>query len=125
MSFPQQNNKLKNYIIAPQFYVHENRLLRQPPSVLTSLVNQVYGALIDAGVPVSADSQFPSHSESWQPWHIIRKVNESIFMAAPINFRPETQQGVETGFVIVPEDSGGGMVHIMTDDRWCWSQRMR
>jgi hypothetical protein len=59
MSFPQQNNKLKNYIIAPQFYVHENRLLRQPPSVLTSLVNQVYGALIDPGVPVSADSQFP------------------------------------------------------------------
>jgi putative SOS response-associated peptidase YedK len=25
-------------------------------------------------------------------------------MAVPINFRPETQQGVETGFVIVPED---------------------
>lgn len=41
-----------------------------------------------------------------QPWYITRKVNEPIFMAALTNFRPETQQGVETGFVIVTEDSG-------------------
>jgi putative SOS response-associated peptidase YedK len=47
-----------------------------------------------------------------QPWYITRKVNEPIFMAGLTNFRPDVEQTVETGFVIVTEDAGAGMVDI-------------
>ena len=47
-----------------------------------------------------------------QPWYITRKVNEPILMAGMTNFRPDVEQAVETGFVIVTEDSGAGMVDI-------------
>ena len=47
-----------------------------------------------------------------QPWYITRKANEPIFMAGLTNFRPDVEQTVETGFVIVTEDSGAGMVDI-------------
>ena len=47
-----------------------------------------------------------------QPWYITRKVNEPIFMAGLTNFRPDVEQSVETGFVIVTEDSGAGMVDV-------------
>ena len=47
-----------------------------------------------------------------QPWYITRKVNEPIFMAGLTNFRPDVEQSVDTGFVIVTEDSGAGMVDV-------------
>jgi putative SOS response-associated peptidase YedK len=47
-----------------------------------------------------------------QPWYIKRKDDEPIFMAGLTDFRPYTQQNVEVGFVIVTEDSSGGMVDI-------------
>ena len=47
-----------------------------------------------------------------QPWYITRKDREPIFMAGITNFRPNIRQAVEVGFVIVTEDSGGGMVDI-------------
>ena len=47
-----------------------------------------------------------------QPWYITRKVNEPILMVGLPNFRPDGEQAVETGFVIVTEDSGAGMVDI-------------
>ena len=47
-----------------------------------------------------------------QPWYITRKVDAPIFMAGLANFKPYTEQAVEVGFVIVTEDSGGGMVDI-------------
>ena len=47
-----------------------------------------------------------------QPWFVSRKTNEPIFMAGLTNFRPNVQQGVEVGFVIVTEDCEGGMVDI-------------
>jgi putative SOS response-associated peptidase YedK len=47
-----------------------------------------------------------------QPWYITRKVNEPIFMAGLTNFRPDVEQTAETGFVIVTEDSGAGMVDV-------------
>jgi putative SOS response-associated peptidase YedK len=47
-----------------------------------------------------------------QPWYIIRKVNEPIFMARLTNFRIYTHQTVDVGFVIVREDSGAGMVDV-------------
>jgi putative SOS response-associated peptidase YedK len=47
-----------------------------------------------------------------QPWYITRKANAPIFMAGLTNFRPDVEQTVETGFVIVTEDSGAGMVDV-------------
>jgi putative SOS response-associated peptidase YedK len=47
-----------------------------------------------------------------QPWYITRKANEPIFMAGLTNFWPDVEQTVETGFVIVTEDSGAGMVDV-------------
>ncbi len=57
-----------------------------------------------------------------------RKIDEPIFMAGLANFWPYTQQAVEVGFVIVTEDSGGGMVDIHDrrpvvlepEDAWRW-----
>ena len=47
-----------------------------------------------------------------QSWYITRKIDAPLFMAGLANFKPYTQQAVEVGFVIVTEDSGGGMVDI-------------
>ncbi|WP_097067222.1 SOS response-associated peptidase family protein [Nitrosovibrio sp. Nv4] len=63
-----------------------------------------------------------------QPRYIKRKDVEPIFMAGITNFKPYIQQNVEVGFVIVTEDSGGGMVDIhdrrpvvlAPEDAWRW-----
>lgn len=63
-----------------------------------------------------------------QPWYIKRKDDEPIFMAGLTNFRLYAQQNVEVGFVIVTEDSSGGMVDIHDrrpvvlepEDAWRW-----
>ena len=63
-----------------------------------------------------------------QPWYITRKDREPIFMAGITNYKPFTHQTVETGFVIVTQDSEGGMVDIhdrrpvvlKPEDAWCW-----
>lgn len=63
-----------------------------------------------------------------QPWYISRRDKKPIFMAGITNFRPGIQQSVEVGFVIVTEDSGGGMVDIHDrrpvvlepEDAWRW-----
>ncbi len=47
-----------------------------------------------------------------QPWYITRKIDAPLFMAGLANFKPYTEQAVEVGFVIVTEDSRGGMVDI-------------
>ena len=47
-----------------------------------------------------------------QPWYITLKVDAPLFMAGLANFKPFTPQAVEAGFVIVTEDSRGGMVDI-------------
>ena len=47
-----------------------------------------------------------------QPWYIKRRSDEPIFMAGLTNFKPFMHQAVETGFVIVTQDSVGGMVDI-------------
>ncbi|SFU67505.1 SOS response associated peptidase (SRAP) [Nitrosospira multiformis] len=63
-----------------------------------------------------------------QPWYISRRDKKPIFMAGITNCRPGIQQAVEVGFVIVTEDSGGGMVDIHDrrpvvlepEDAWRW-----
>jgi putative SOS response-associated peptidase YedK len=63
-----------------------------------------------------------------QPWYISRRTGEPIFMAGITNWRPYAHQSVETGFVIVTEDSDGGMVDIhfrrpvvlAPADAWPW-----
>ena len=67
-----------------------------------------------------------------QPWYITRRTDEPVFMAGLSNYKlPEPgapQQTVEVGFVIVTEDSAGGMVDIhdrrpvvlAPEDAWRW-----
>lgn len=47
-----------------------------------------------------------------QPWYISRKNEQPVFMAGLTNLRPEEYQEVKRGFVIVTQDSEGGMVDI-------------
>ena len=56
-----------------------------------------------------------------QPWYITRKANEPTLVAGLTNFRPDIQQTVEIGFVIVTEDSGVGMVdvHALESRMYC------
>lgn len=63
-----------------------------------------------------------------QPWFITRTVDEPLFMAALTNWKPYTNQEVETGMVIVTQDSVGGMVDVHdrrpvaleAADAWRW-----
>lgn len=65
-----------------------------------------------------------------QPWYISRKDRAPIFMAGITNYRLYTHQTVETGFVIVTQDSAGGMVDIhdrrpvvlKPEDAWRWME---
>jgi hypothetical protein len=66
-------------------------------------------------IPCGGCTSRRSKTEKKRPWYITLKVNEPIFMAGLTNFRPESQQGVETGFVIVAKDSGAGMVMFTTE----------
>lgn len=47
-----------------------------------------------------------------QPWYISRKDEQPVFIAGLCNYRPAVNQEVKVGFVIVTEDSEGGMVDI-------------
>ncbi|SEP43804.1 SOS response-associated peptidase family protein [Nitrosovibrio sp. Nv6] len=47
-----------------------------------------------------------------QPWYITRHTDEPIFMAGITNWKEYKHQTVEIGFVIVTQDSIGGMVDV-------------
>jgi putative SOS response-associated peptidase YedK len=63
-------------------------------------------------IPVGGWYEWSLENGKKQPWYITRKVNEPIFMAGLTCFRPNVEQTAETGFVIVTEDSGAGMVDV-------------
>jgi len=63
-------------------------------------------------IPVGGWYKWSLENGKKQPWYIRRKANEPIFMAGLTNFRPDVEQTVGTGCVIVTEDSGAGMVDI-------------
>jgi putative SOS response-associated peptidase YedK len=63
-------------------------------------------------IPAGGRYEWTVENGKKQPWYITRKVNEPIFMAGLTNFRPDVEQTVETGFVIVTENSGAGMADV-------------
>ncbi|MEP6879643.1 MAG: SOS response-associated peptidase [Nitrosospira sp.] len=63
-------------------------------------------------VPAEGWYEWTVENGKKQPWYITRKLDEPMFMAALTNWKPFTQQPVETGVVIVTQDSIGGMVDI-------------
>ena len=63
-------------------------------------------------VPIGGWYEWTVENGKKQPWYITRRENRPIFMACITNFRPYTDQTVEVGFVIVTQDSEGGMVDL-------------
>jgi putative SOS response-associated peptidase YedK len=77
--------------------------------IRTALIGR---AAITSPNTTSAPAVWTVENGKKQPWYITRKDRAPIFMAGITNFRPNIRPSVEVGFVIVTEDSGGGMVDI-------------
>lgn len=83
-------------------------------------------------VPSEGWYEWTAEGGKKQPWFITRKDDEPMFIAALTNWKPPERfaetQTVETGVVIVTQDSAGGMADVHdrrpavfnTADAWCW-----
>lgn len=90
----------------------------KPPAInarLDKLLGGYYRGLMTRGrVLVPADAWFEWTGEKGhkQPWYIHPKNGEPLFFAALSNYDPAEPDREGAGFVIVTDDSAGGMVDI-------------
>lgn len=89
-----------------------------PPAINAKrekLTGGYYRPLMKSGrviVPADGWYEWTGKAGAKQPWYIKAKTDAPLFFAALTNHHPDTEDHEGAGFVIVTDDSAGGMVDV-------------